>query len=757
MKIFLLFALFLVNYIDLKAQFSYYLDPISFPVIENNLPVNQAFTGGLNAVNLSKTDINLDGFKDLMVFDKTDEKMHVYLYNNINNTFVYNPEFSNIFPKLKVFGLFKDYNNDGIEDIYTVVQANAGLSVFKSSALSGQRTFALKLSNGFPFLTGDYYPPSPPSGNVNISIGGDQIPGIYDIDNDGDLEIFHYPTTGLSSVMQAFKNVSVEQYGTADTLDFERIDACYGKFRELVCNPYLLYPLSKAPLGVDTLCKLNNFLAFNAPKNDNQKSQNLDPNSSMMFFDQNHDGNADILMSDFTCDSIRFLKGSNQAGYNVIQSVTSKFPNTTHPIKMISPTAYYEDIDNDGLKDLVFSTNNVNAIAKKSIWYYKNIATSASVPDTFSLVTKGLLQDETVDVGFQSHPVLFDIDNDGDNDLFIGSGYEIDNATNLATSSIYYYNNSGTASAPIFTLVSNDYLNLQSYNLKSLRPAFGDLDNDGDADLIVGAADGKLYYFDNTGTSGGLPIFNYINNKFPSPTYDMGDFSSPIIVDINGDGFKDIISGRANGKLALIKQTSLNNFTITKPWGGIQVCSFVNCNAITVPAILKYNGINYLAVGATNGQVYLYDNLSLVTNDTLQLLDTNILHFNPYFVKSSLAIGDLNGDNKPDMILGNARGGIYAFQGDTSAFSSFSQVKNDKQNGVLFPNPATNKITISKVSKNDKIKIFNALGQEFSIAYKTVFKNNAVELSITDLPSGFYCIYINNHTTYKVVYNFIKE
>jgi hypothetical protein len=737
---------------------------MSFPITENGNLLTQPFTGGLNAVNISKTDINLDGFKDIMVFDKTDEKCHVYLFNNNTNSYLYNADFSNGFPRLRVFALLKDFNNDGIEDIYTVVKPNAGFSVLKGSIVNNKKVFNLQTSNGFEFLTGLYNPISQPTIQYNISIGGDQIPGIYDIDGDNDLDVFHYPTTGFSSVMHAYKNTSIETFGNADSLHFTRIDGCYGKFRETICTPYTLYPNSKfAPITypngvVDTLCGLQGVKTFQSPASDeNQKLNNLDPNSSLLLFDADKDGNADILMADYSCDSMRFLKGSNLSGFNVMKSVTSLFPNTINPIKMQSPMAYYEDVDNDGLKDLILSTNNVNAVTRESIWYYKNLATSPAASDTFGLITKAWLQQGAIDVGFQSHPVLFDIDSDGDLDLFIGSGYELNPNTNATSSTIYYYNNIGTTSNPSFNLITNDFLNLSSFNLKALRPAFGDMDNDNDPDLVIGALDGKLYYFEANGFSAGLPVYTFINNKFPSPTFDVGDYSSPAIVDYNNDGFKDIISGRLNAKLALIKQTSLNNFSITKPWGGIEVCPFSNCSSITVPSVLRFNNTNYLIVGANNGQIYLYNDLSLIQNDTLLLLDSNILHVNPYFARSSMGIGDLNGDGFPDVILGNARGGIYPFKGDTADFLTLKNLNSNTVSGRLFPNPANNKVTISKVNKNDQFKIYNALGTEIALSAKPLLQNDALELNISEIPKGFYSICIIKHATYQVHYKFVKE
>ncbi len=753
-------------FLCLKGQFSYYVQPQSWPIFENNTMLSQAFTGGLNAVNISKADIDLDGFKDLGVFDKADQKMHIYIYNPSTNNYIYNPKFTEKMPKLITFGLFKDYNNDNIPDIFTIVRPNLGFSLYRGSISNNQLTFSLQKSYGIDYLCGLLYPSFQPNIVYNISLGSDQIPGIYDYDNDGDLDVFHYSTTNPVSIIQAFRNTSVEQFGISDSLHFTRFDDCYGKFSETPCGPFALYPNSKTvytwPNGtIDTLCGLKFFSGKPLPNTNtglDTKLAHLDPNTSMLMFDPNRDGNLDILMTDKTCDSIRFLKGVNVIGQNVIKKYTSVYPTVANPIKMRAPTAYYEDIDNDGLKDLVFCTNNTDAIAKKSIWYYKNIATNVSQPDTFALITKGFLQDNTVDVGLQSHPVLFDIDNDGDQDLFIGSGIDENNVTNIATSSVYFYKNTGTFSNPSFSLVTDDFIGLRSTNLKFLRPAFGDLDNDGDADLILGAGDGKFYYYNHSGSIdvNGIPVYNFVANKFPN-TYTANNNSSPVIVDINNDGWKDVISGRSNGTLCLIKQTGLNVFNFVKPWGGVDLKASSNLNNIIVPSILRFANKNYLVIGGPNGMLHLYDDLSTVTNDTLNELDTNILHFKPYFNNSSSSIADIDGDNKPDFILGNLRGGIYGFKGDTVDFVSVLNKNLTLSKGNLFPNPAKNSITITNVNKNSNITIINALGIEMNKSNPFIFRNNSAILDVSNLSSGFYYVYINSATTYKIAYAFVKE
>ena len=84
----------------------------------------------------------------------------------------------------------------------------------------------------------------------------------------------------------------------------------------------------------------------------------------------------------------------------------------------------------------------------------------------------------------------------------------------------------------------------------SSSPAFGDLDGDGDADLVVGASDGTLQAYERTAV--GFSAFA-IN---PFASIDVGSSSSPALADLDADGDVDLVVGAGDGTLSAYQQTA---------------------------------------------------------------------------------------------------------------------------------------------------------------------------------------------------------
>jgi hypothetical protein len=93
-------------------------------------PLEYPWAGGLNSPQFGKIDINLDGIKDLVIFDRQGNRILPFINDGIPDSVCYSfhPELASLFPAMHDWVFFYDYDCDGKEDIFTY--GNGSIRVF---------------------------------------------------------------------------------------------------------------------------------------------------------------------------------------------------------------------------------------------------------------------------------------------------------------------------------------------------------------------------------------------------------------------------------------------------------------------------------------------------------------------------------------------------------------------------------------------------------------------------------------------------
>ena len=157
--------------------------------------------------------------------------------------------------------------------------------------------------------------------------------------------------------------------------------------------------------------------------------------------------------------------------------------------------------------------------------------------------------------GSVSAPALADLDGDGDYDLLMG---EYVSAKNY----IYAYENTGDVNTPAWTRKSGWDPTIVESNQYYAYPAVGDLDGDGDYDLLIRGYYGYCSVYENTGGVSS-PVWTRNTSWDPPDIPTKYDKGTAYFADMDNDGDLDLLIGQAKDGGNILAYE--NNGTATSP------------------------------------------------------------------------------------------------------------------------------------------------------------------------------------------------
>ncbi|MFN6565565.1 MAG: beta strand repeat-containing protein [Nostoc sp. ChiSLP01] len=285
----------------------------------------------------------------------------------------------------------------------------------------------------------------------------------------------------------------------------------------------------------------------------------------------------------------------------------------------------------------------------------------------------------TVDVGDFSKPIFADINGDGRLDVIVGKSngtiasyqnypsgtgfaYAEQGATSRNITTFVPVQNTGLTFPLVVTVNANPFNGIDVGDLSS--PALVDIDGDSDLDLIAGSADGTLKYYKNTG-SATSPIYTaQTGTANPFNSIDVGLLSSPAFADLDGDGDRDLVVGDWEGNLKYYKNTgSITSPSYVVQTGTANPFNSAAVGATAVPTLFDVDsdGDFDLLVGERNGSFTFYRNTGSPTNPVFTRQSDSLFYGINGGTYISPTLVDLNRDGVVDAIAGSSDGTLKYF------------------------------------------------------------------------------------------------
>lgn len=326
--------------------------------------------------------------------------------------------------------------------------------------------------------------------------------------------------------------------------------------------------------------------------------------------------------------------------------------------------AAFVDIDGDGDFD-AFISGSGGKYDSSTITYYENVGTN-----TEPLFRERVSSDNplnVVDTLFvNGGPSFVDIDGDGDFDAFIGQKY------GYSSSSIQYYENTGTRTVPVFTHQDGGDNPLDGVTVGFSNAGFVDIDGDGDFDAFIrgGRSPATIQYYENTGTPEVAVFTEKPDVDNPLFGIDPNAYNGPGFVDIDGDGDFDAFIGNY-----FYRNTGTDTAPVfTQQTGSDDPLDGINIDFNNSPSFVDIDGDGDFDafIGQKYGSVMAVKNNGSAATPLLQVWadpDVPLSGLNVSY-RSQPGFVDIDNDGDSDVFIGDEYGIIRYYKNIGSTIKS---------------------------------------------------------------------------------------
>lgn len=245
-----------------------------------------------------------------------------------------------------------------------------------------------------------------------------------------------------------------------------------------------------------------------------------------------------------------------------------------------------------------------------------------------------------------------------------------------------------------------------------------DYNRDGLVDIMAGSSDGNFYYFqgekmgDNYETSDPVKLTNSGGEAINVPGY-----SAPAMIDIDGDGVLDLISGSSDGNIYWFSGKGDMTFDSR----GVLIETGISGQALPIVGDINGDGITDLVVGSNEKIIEFYrgnkdiGNLGFTAAADIEIEGLENIEgdwLSPHII-------DINNDGVQDLVIGTFHGYIGRFVGDGQnfKFDGYMEGKEKNYKGNRYLKFGNNCVPTFADLDGDGIKDLVAGSLEYGLAY----------------------------------------